>query len=330
LNPPRILVTRIFPPIAVQLLREAGLEVTEWTKDTLLKPEKLIRLAKQHSAILCTLTDKIDKDFLAQCSHLQLISQFGVGYDNIDIGETTRLRIPVGNTPGVLTDATADLAFTLMLTVARKVLHVHKSILKGEWKYFQPNKDLGLELKGRTLGIFGMGRIGIEMALRCKGAYLMKVIYHNRKQDPVAEKETGAQWVSFADLLSNSDILSVHSVLSDETRGIFNKSAFSEMKPSAIFINTARGGIHNEADLLEALKLKKIWGTGLDVTNPEPMLPDNPLLNMENVAVLPHVGSGTVEARTEMARLAAMNIVEFYRSGKMPHCVNPEVLTQRG
>jgi glyoxylate reductase len=329
LSTPRILVTRLFPPIAVRLLREAGLDVTEWTKDTLLTPGELIQQSKQSSAILCTLTDKIDKEFLTNCGHLQLISQFGVGYDNIDIAETTRLGIPVGNTPGVLTDATADLAFTLMLTVARKVLHVHKSILKGNWNYFQPTKDLGLELKGKTLGIFGLGRIGIEMARRCKGAYGMSMIYHNRKPSLVAEKETGAQWVSFEDLLSKSDILSVHSILSDETRGIFNKSAFSKMKPSAIFVNTARGGIHNEIDLLEALNSKKIWGAGLDVTNPEPMLPDNALLNMENVAVLPHVGSGTVEARTEMARLAAMNIVEFYRSGKMLHCVNPEVLTQR-
>lgn len=329
MNTPRILVTRAFPPIAVRLLREAGLEVTEWNDERLMTPEELVQSAKQHTAVLCTLTDKIDKVFLGQCSHLQVISQFGVGYDNIDIAEATRLAIPVGNTPGVLTDATADLAFTLMLTVSRKVLHVHKSILKGEWKYFQPVRHLGMELKGKTLGIYGMGRIGVEMALRCKGAYNMNVIYHNRKRNAESEKATGAQWVSFDDLLSQSDVLSVHSLLSPETRGIFNTSAFSRMKPTAIFINTARGGIHNETDLLQALDSKKIWGAGLDVTNPEPMAPDNPLLNMENVVVLPHVGSGTVEARTEMARLSAVNIIGFYRSGRVPHIVNPEVLGAR-
>jgi glyoxylate reductase len=327
---PRILVTRTFPPIAVRLLREAGHDVTEWTSDELMTPGELVQSSKEHNAILCTLTDKIDKSFLEQCRHLQIISQFGVGYDNIDIAEATRLGIPVGNTPGVLTDATADLAFTLMLACARKVLHVHKSILKGEWKYFQPNKDLGLELKGRTLGVFGMGRIGIEMALRCKGAYGMKVIYHNRKRNPESEKVTGAQWVSFDNLLTGCDILSVHSILSEDTRGIFNKAAFNKMKSTSIFVNTARGGIHNEGDLLEALQSKKIWGAGLDVTNPEPMSADNPLLNMENVVVLPHVGSGTVEARTEMARLSAMNIVEFYRTGKIPHVVNPQVLESKG
>ena len=326
MNTPRILVTRIFPPIAVRLLREAGLAVTAWTHDTLLTPEEFISLAKQHNAVLCTLTDKVDKAFLEQCGHLQIISQFGVGFDNINITEATRLGIPVGNTPGVLTDATADLAFTLMLSVARKTFHLHKSILRGEWKYFQPNNDLGLELKGRTLGIFGMGRIGIEMALRCKGAYGMKVIYHSRNRHPESEKITGATYVSFDELLAGSDVLSVHSVLSPETREIFDKTAFKKMKSTAIFINTARGGIHNEIDLADALRSKRIWGAGLDVTNPEPMLPDNPLLSMEHVAVLPHVASGTVEARTEMAGLAAMNIVEFYQSGKVPHCVNPEVL----
>lgn len=323
MNQARILVTREFPPIAAKLLEEASLSVTVWKEDRLLTQDELIALAKGHDAILCTLTDKIDKKFLAACNHLQLVSQFGVGYDNIDIAEATRLKIPVGNTPGVLTDATADLAFTLMLSVARKTFHLHKTILNGEWKYFQPNKDLGVELKDRTLGIFGMGRIGLEMALRCKGAYNMTLIYHNRGRNADAEK-VGAQWVTFDELLSRSDVLSVHSVLSAETTGIFNRNAFSKMKPNAIFINTARGGIHNEGDLTEALLSKTIWGAGLDVTNPEPTATDNPLLNMENVAVLPHVGSGTVEARSEMARLSAMNIVEFYRSGKVPHLVNPD------
>jgi glyoxylate reductase len=322
----RILVTRRFPDIAVQLLRDAGLDVTEWPEERLMTEAELITAAKNHQAILCTLTEKIDRNFLQQCSHLRIISQFGVGYDNINVSEATRLKIPVGNTPGVLTDATADLAFTLMLSVARKTFHLHKSIAKGEWKYFQPTANLGLELKGKTLGIFGMGRIGAEMALRCKGAYGMKVIYHNRNRSTRNEELTGARYVSFGELLAASDVISVHSVLNDETREIFNKAAFQQMKPSSIFINTARGGIHNELDLTEALRTKKIWGAGLDVTNPEPMLAGNPLLSMENVAVLPHVGSGTVEARTEMARLAAMNIVEFFRTGQVPHIVNPEVL----
>jgi glyoxylate reductase len=324
--PARILITRKLPAIAVELLTKAGLHVTVGERDGLMSREELIAQAKQHDAILCTLTEKIDKDFLASCGHLKIISQFGVGYDNIDVPEATRLGIPVGNTPGVLTDATADLAFALMLAVSRKMFHLHKSIIRGEWTYFQPSKDLGIELKGKTLGVYGLGRIGIEMAKRCQGAFAMKVIYHNRKRNLEAEKELDADYVSFDKLLADSDILSVHSVLSTETRGVFGKDAFEKMKPSSIFLNTARGGIHKEEDLLDALRSKKIWGAGLDVTNPEPMVKDNPLLSMDNVAVLPHVGSGTVQARTEMARLAATNIVEFFLNKRIPHHVNREVV----
>jgi glyoxylate reductase len=164
------------------------------------------------------------------------------------------------------------------------------------------------------------------MAQRCRGAFHMEVIYHNRTRNAEAEKLYGARYVTFDELLQQSDVLSVHSVLSDKTRGLFNKDVFSRMKKSAIFINTSRGGVHNEEDLIEALRSETIWGAGLDVTNPEPMLADNPLLQMPNAAVLPHIGSATVEARTGMARLAAENIIEFYATGNMPHCVNREVL----
>jgi glyoxylate reductase len=319
---PRILVTRKLPAIAVDLLTKAGFTVTVGEGDRLMTRDELLSQAKQHDAIICTLTEKIDKEFLAACSHLRIISQFGVGYDNIDVTEATRLGIPVSNTPGVLTNATADIAFALMLAVSRKMFHLHKSIIRGDWTYFQPSKDLGFELKGKTLGVFGLGRIGIEMAKRCRGAFQMNVIYHNRKQSPEADKDLAASLVSFNDLLSKSDVLSVHSVLSPDTRGIFNYAAFEKMKPSSIFINTARGGIHNEVDLVEALRTKKIWGAGLDVTNPEPMSKDNALLSMDNVAILPHVGSGTIEARSGMARLAAENIVEFFLRKRIPYQVN--------
>jgi glyoxylate reductase len=319
---PRILITRKLPSIAVELLTGAGFEVTVGETERLLTRDELIAHAKQHDAILCTLTESIDKEFLAACGHLRIISQFGVGYDNIDIAEATRLGIPVGNTPGVLTDATADIAFALMLAVSRKMFHLHKSIINGQWTHFQPTKDLGIELKGKTLGVFGLGRIGIEMAKRCQGAFGMKLIYHNRNRNTDAETSLGAAYVSFNELLAQSDVLSVHSVLSADTRGIFNGSTFRKMKPTSIFLNTARGGIHNEAELTEALQSKTIWGAGLDVTNPEPMAKDNPLLSMENVAVLPHVGSGTTEARTEMARLAAMNIVGLFLDKKIPNQVN--------
>jgi glyoxylate reductase len=165
----------------------------------------------------------------------------------------------------------------------------------------------------------------MEMAKRCKGAYNMNILYTNRRSNEEAEKILQAKRVSFDELLQQSDVLSVHCTLNPETKGIFNKAAFSKMKPTSIFINTTRGPVHNEEDLIEALNSKIIWGAGLDVTNPEPMKPDNPLLEMENVAILPHIGSATIEARSEMSRMAAVNIVEFYRGNKVPNIINPEV-----
>jgi len=322
----RVFVTRIFPITGIDRLIEEGFTVTQWDQERPMTQPELIEMAKSHDALFCTLTDKIDRSFLNECAQLQVISQFGVGYDNIDVAEATRLGIPVGNTPDVLSEATADIAFGLMIATSRKMFWLYKSILRGEWKYFTPNAHLGIELAGKTLGIFGMGRIGFEMAKRCKGAYSMPIIYHNRSRNLMAEKELDAQYVTFDELLAQSDVLSVHCALTDKTKGVFNKQAFCQMKPTSIFINTARGPVHNESDLIEALETGQLWGAGLDVTNPEPMQPDNPLLSMENVSVLPHIGSGNEETRAKMSILAAENIIGFYRDGKIPHLVNPEVI----
>jgi len=325
----KVLITRIIPDIAFNKLTEAGFDVTVWKEDTPMTQEQLIEASKKVNALLPLGANKLNKEFFSECNHLDVIAQFAVGYDNIDVAEATRLKIPVGNTPDVLSDATADTAFGLMIVVSRKMFFHHKTIERGEWKQFEPLKNLGIELTGKTLGIFGLGRIGMVMAQRCQGAYNMKVIYHSRNRNLEAEKLYHATWVSFDDLLKESDVLSVHSVLSSETQGLFNKSVFTKMKRSALFINTSRGGVHNEEDLIDALQTGVIWGAGLDVTNPEPMHPDNPLLTMPNAAVLPHIGSATEEARTGMARIAAENIIEFYKTGKMIYCVNPEVLKNR-
>lgn len=329
MNNIKVFVSSVLPQIGINMLREENFNVITWNENNPIPKEILIKHAMQCNALLCTLTAKIDAAFLNECKHLEIISQFGVGYDNINIAEATKLGIPVGNTPGVLTDATADIAFGLMIAVSRKMFFMHKKIAKNEWKYFTPTAHLGIELKHKTLGIFGLGRIGMEMAKRCKGAYEMNIIYHNRKRNPEAENLLNAKYVSFDELLAQSDVLSVHSVLSEETKGIFSKTAFDKMKPAAIFINTSRGSVHNEEDLIKALNEEKIWGAGLDVTNPEPMQADNPLLNMESVAVLPHIGSATVEARNGMSRLAAENIIEFYKNGRIPNFVNPEVMKRK-
>jgi glyoxylate reductase len=325
----RVLITRIIPSLAHEMLTKAGFDVTVWEGSGPMAQAQLIERARQVDALLTLGADKLDKTFFDACSHLDVIAQYSVGYDNIDVNEATSKGIPVGNTPYVLNNATADVAFGLMIAVSRKMLYQHKTIEQGGWKQFEPLKNLGIELTGKTLGVFGMGRIGMVMAQRCRGAYDMNIIYHNRTRNMEAEKTLACTYVSFDELLKQSDVLSVHSVLSSETRGIFNKSVFSKMKPSAIFINTSRGSVHNEVDLIEALNTGAIWGAGLDVTNPEPMKPDNPLLKMPNAAVLPHIGSGTVEARNGMARVAAENIIEFYKSGTMPYCINPGVLKNK-
>jgi glyoxylate reductase len=322
----KVFITRDIPDTGIDLLKKEGFMVSVWPHDRPMLIHELIEEGKKANAFITITTDTINSYFLNECSHLDIISQFGAGVDNIDIAEATRLGIPLGNAPGAMSDATADIAFGLMLAVSRKMFYMHKTIEKGEWTHFRPKANLGIELKNKTLGIFGLGRIGFEMAGRCKGAYNMNIIYTNRKPNEQAEKLLQAKRVSFEELLQQSDVLSVHCSLNDETKGLFNKDAFKKMKPSSIFINTARGGIHVEQDLIEALNAGNIWGAGLDVTNPEPMKQDNPLLSMANVAILPHIGSATVEARNEMSRLAAVNIIEFYKHNRIPNMVNPETM----
>lgn len=318
-----VFITAEIVETGLQVLRDAGIAYTQWTEKTVLPHEELIARCKTFEALLSTGANKIDSHFLHSCSHLKVIALHAVGYDNVDIATATQLKIPIGNTPGVLSDATADTAFLLMLATSRKAFYMHKTIAKGEWTFFDPAVNLGMELQGKTLGIFGLGKIGYQMAKRCKGAYDMKIIYHNRTTNDVAEKDLGAVSVSFDELLQQSDILSAHAALTAETKEIFNAGAFAKMKPSAIFINTARGGMHNEKDLTTALQQHTIWGAGLDVTNPEPMLANNPLLDMPNVCVLPHIGSATFEARSAMSKLAAENIVAGVQGKPLPHWVNP-------
>jgi lactate dehydrogenase-like 2-hydroxyacid dehydrogenase len=325
-----VFISRVIPGIALELLQDAGCRVTQFTERRNMTRQELVQACKHNDALLSVGHEHLDKEFLEACSHLKVIALFSVGFDKVDVATATRLGIPVGNTPGVLSAATADTAFLLMLAVSRKAFHLHKKILRGQWNYYDPVANLGIELAGKTIGILGLGKIGYEMAKRCRGAYDMKVIYHNRKPNPTAEAELNATYVSFEELLSQSDVISVHTALTPDTKGLFNSSAFDKMRPNAIFINTARGGIHDEEALREALESGKIWGAGLDVTNPEPMAADNPLLQMPNTAILPHIGSATVESREAMARLAAENIIAGLQGKPLPYPVNPEVTVKNG
>ena len=323
----KIFITRQVPASVKQAFTDYGFHVSEWTERRNLTPEELVYHAKQSDALFSVGSNWINRPFLQACSHLKVIALCSVGYDRVDVSAATELGIPIGNTPGVLSKTTADTAFLLMQNVARKALHMHKEILRGNWDFFDPMADLGIELTGKTLGIFGLGRIGFEMAKSCRLAFDMPVIYHNRSRNESAEKELSARRVSFDELLQQSDVLSVHANLSDETRGVFNRETFSKMKNSAIFINTARGQLHQEDDLRYALETGMIWGAGLDVTNPEPTAKDNPLLDMPTVAVLPHIGSATIETRMKMMQLTVANIIAGLNGEKIPHCVNPEVYT---
>lgn len=324
-----ILLTRKLPDIIIKPLIDAGYQLIEWKKNREMSDKEFIAAAKKADAILFSGHQTINSKFLNACSHLKVIAINSVGYDHVDVEEATKLGIPIGNTPGVLSKATADIAFLLMQMVARKALHNHKRILNGDWRFFNPMKDLGIELQGKTLGIYGLGRIGYELAKNCRLAYSMPVIYHNRGHNEDAERDFKAKRVSFNELLRRSDIISIHANLSNDTAGMFDKKAFEKMKSSAIFINTARGGLHNEKDLKQALKKGIIWGGGLDVTNPEPMKADNPLLNMENCVVLPHIGSATVETRTKMLELCVANLLAGLQDRKLPYCVNPEVYDKK-
>lgn len=321
----KVFITRKIPETGLKLLKEAGCIITLHTKQEEIMGKELINACKMNDVLLSVGHVKIEEQFLYECRHLKAVSLLSVGYDNVDIKTATKLKIPVGHTPEVLSKATSDIAFLLMLAVSRKAFYMHNTIARGEWGFFDPTANLGMELYGKTLGIFGLGKIGFELAKKCVAAYDMNVVYHNRSDNKQAEMELNASKVSLDELLRVSDVLSVHAKLSGLTQGIFDKQAFDKMKRSAIFINTARGGIHNENDLINALQSRTIWGAGLDVTDPEPMGKNNPLLAMDNACVLPHIGSATIEARSAMATRSAQNIVAVLRGKKMPFIVNPEV-----
>ncbi len=324
-NMPKIFVTRQILAKGLDYLRQASFELDVWAGPAFPTQSELVAHARQADGILCMLDDKIDASFLEQNQHLKVISNYAVGYNNIDVPMATALGIPVGNTPDVLTEATADIAFALLLAVARKIVDSNHDIRAGRWHDWHPTGYLGMDLKGKTLGIMGMGRIGMAMAKRCFGAYDMEIIYTANTAKPAAEQAFGARQVDFATLLHHSDIVSVHSSLSPQTTGLFDRAAFAQMKNTAIFINTARGAIHQEADLAEAIQQGRIWGAGLDVTNPEPMSPTSALLALPNVVVTPHIGSATTWTRNEMSLIAAQNIVRAFRREPLVGFVNPQV-----
>lgn len=312
-----VFISTIIPQEAITLLEQQGHDVTIHP-GSILSEEDIITNCRHKDALLHAGSAKLTENFFRQCAHLKGVALMSAGYDHVDLEMARKYRIPVSNTRDVLSKATADIAFLLMLAVSRNAFHLSQKIRHNEWHAWNPMENLGIELYGKTLGIFGLGRIGYELAVKARSAYDMKIIYHNRSPKPHLESTLNAQYTDFDTLLKQSDVLSVHANLSEQTAGTFNSEAFRKMKPTAIFINTARGGLHQEQELVNALTEKEIWGAGLDVTNPEPMQPDNPLLTMPNVCILPHIGSATTETRTAMATMAARNIIAVLSGDKMP------------
>lgn len=256
------------------------------------------------------LTDKIDDEILDKAGpNLKIVATMSVGYDHLDVNEIKKRGIKMAYTPDILTDATAELAVALLLATSRRLLEANEEAKTGGWKAWSPFWMCGPGLKGSTVGIVGFGRIGQEIAKRLKPFGPSKIIYYNRSEKPQAAKEIGATRVSFDELLSQSDFISVSCALTPETKEIFNETAFKKMKNTAVFINTSRGGVVDQDALVRALQDNIIWGAGLDVMTPEPLPLDHPLFKLKNCVILPHIGSACIETRQDMAVLTAKNIV---------------------
>lgn len=325
---PKVFVTRLIPEVGLDKVR-AACEADIWTEPLPPSAEELRQKVADCEGLLCLLTERIDAALMDAAPRLRVISNYAVGFNNIDISAATQRGIPVGNTPGVLTDATADMAFALLISAARRIVESNRYTLEGKWKTWEPRGHIGQDLAGRTLGIVGLGRIGYAMAQRCHGGWGMKILYHDQRANPHAERELGAAKVEFDTLLAQSDFVSVHADLNDTTRGMFNAAAFRKMKPTAVFVNTARGPLVVERDLAEALKNGVIFAAGLDVTDPEPPTMDNPLLALPNCIVAPHIASATTATRDGMADIAADNLILGLRGEPLRAWVNPEVAPTR-
>lgn len=310
----KIFITREIPGNAISFLSK-HFDVKVNKEDRVLLREELIENIKDVDAVLCLLQDVIDEEIIDNANKVKIFANYAVGYNNIDVKCAKKNGIIITNTPGVLTDTTAELAWALLLSVARRVVESDKYVREGKFTEWKPNLYLGQDITGKTLGIIGAGSIGKAFAKRSRG-YDMKIVYHNRRRDLAFEEEFKAQWVDKETLCKDSDIISIHVPLTEETRHLITKRELSIMKETAIIINTARGPVIEEKDLYEALKNNGIWGAGLDVYEKEPEIYPG-LTELDNVVLAPHIGSATIETREKMAMMAAMNI-EAVLNGRDP------------
>jgi len=321
---PRVYVTRILPKEAMDRVN-SFCDAKTW--DGPLPPPRdvLEENVVNIEGLLSLLTDKIDAALMDKAPKLKVISNYAVGFDNVDIPAATKRGIIVGNTPGVLTETTADLAFALMMAAGRRIVEGDKEVRAGKWKTWGPMILLGQDIHGATLGIIGLGRIGASVARRAKG-FGMKIIYYDIIRNENVEKELGIQYTDLNSLLSQSDFITIHTNLTKETHHLISSKQFELMKRTGILVNTSRGPIVDNMALYEALRSKKIAYAGLDVTEPEPLPADHPLLTLDNVIVVPHIASASVASRTKMGLMAADNLIAGLKGEMLPNPVNPQVL----
>lgn len=315
----KVYVTRKIPQPAIDLLTSScQVEVNE--EERVLSKAELIAKVKGRDAVLCLLTDTIDTEVLDAAQGVKIFANYAVGYNNIDVEAATARKIWVSNTPGVLTDTTADLTWALIFAVARRIVEADRFTREGKFEGWGPMLFLGQDITGKTLGIFGCGRIGEAVGKRAQG-FAMKLLYHDVARNFEFEKATGAAYVDKETLLKEADIITLHVPLLPETRHLIGARELSLMKPTAILINTSRGPVVDEKALVEALKAKQIYGAGLDVYEEEPKLSPG-LAELDNVVILPHIGSASMETRTKMGLMAAENILAVMKGQIPPNHVN--------
>jgi glyoxylate reductase len=321
---PTIAVTHRIPEVGLQLLRRAG-TVRVWAEDRPLTPAELADLLRGCDGALTMITDAITAAVLDREPQLKVISTYAVGYDNIDVPAATARGVAICNTPGVLTEATADQAFALLMAMARRIPEGIAYVRAGEWKFWHPMVMLGHDINGATLGIVGFGRIGQAVARRARG-FNMRVLYHGRTRQPEAEREFGATYQPLDDLLRESDFISLHVPMSAETRHLIGEREFGLMKREAILVNTARGGVVDTDAVVAALRAGRIAGAALDVTDPEPLPAGHPLADLPNAIVVPHIATSTIAVRSRMAEMAARNLLAVLQNERPEAIINPEVL----
>ena len=319
----RVAVTRRTFRVVEEMLEPVG-PVWIWPEDRPIPRGELLARAGEAEGLLVMLTDRIDRELLEAAPRLRAVSQMAVGVDNIDLDACSERAIPVGHTPDVLTETTADVAFGLLIAAARRFKEGMAQVAAGEWGEWDPGGMLGYDLHGSTLGIIGLGRIGQAVARRAAG-FGMRIIYNRRRRDEEAEARLGAEFRSLPDLCGEADHVVVLVGLTADTRHLIDRDALRRMKPTATLVNASRGPVVDAEALAEALAEGTIAAAGLDVTDPEPIPADHPLVAAPNCLIVPHIGSATVRTRTRMAEMAAQNLTAALTGRRMPRCANPGV-----